>query len=480
MRHGVRGVMALVGGLSLASHAQDVTYEARTVVNWEYSDRLFVVRADLDEDAQTDEGAHPPMRPVSDAYWVLQPGLTAALNGRYGSLSLRYDIGRTLYQRYDELDGWRHHFGAGLTVGLGPAVDLTLRYDWLRSEQATWLAVDRALLAAEAAGAPDEAAGAPEVDEPDIRERYTDRTTAARIRYAPGDAIAVMAGATQRVREGAGELDGYTRDRGDVALDWRGAYGWNARIATAYGKGEFQRGADVRETELHVGVGRDFAQDWNWGARYRLHQLERQDEAGTPETGYRLHTPALSVAYRKPRGGGVALTGGLARRVPDDSEEPIDMRFTGRLDLARVFERGDIALELRTGHADGTYSRDRYNSAWYREVGGRSDYGITRFVRVGAFFTYRVDDYTVDRAADDEDARPAPASPYSTRMGFRLRYAPRDWLATECLYVRTDRYSLALDERYVENRVVLALSLRASYRAGAIALPSGLFPSDVP
>jgi len=461
MRYGLRSLVALAAGLSLAAHAQEISLQASTTVNWEYSDRLFVVRADPYGEGRANDEEANALRPVADAFWLLQPGLAAALNGEHGSLALRYNVGRTFYQRYAELDGWRHRFGAGLEVGLGTPVTLTLGYDWLRSEQPTRFVLDEALSAVETVQDP-------EADDPDIRERYTDWTTSAGIRFSPDEATTVSGQTTRRVRKGSGELDGYTRDRGDAAIDWQGNHGWNIRVGAGYAQGDFERGADVRERELQAATGRDFAEDWNWRVRYRQQQWERRDDEDTPGTGYRLHAPELSIAYRKPRGGGVALTGGIARRVPDDNDRESSTRLTGNLEIQRVFDRGGIAFEMRAGHADGTYSRDRYDTAWYREVGGRSNYAITRFFQIGAFLTYRVDDYSFDRAADDADTLRRPASSDSTRMGFSLRYTPRDWLSTECLFVRTDRYSLTLDDRYVENRVVLAVTLRASHRVGSV------------
>ncbi len=460
MRYKFRGLVALAVGVSFAAHAQEISLEASTTVNWEYSDRLFVVRADPDGERRANDEDANLLRPVADAFWLLQQGLAADLNGEHGRLSLRYNVGRTFYQRYDELDGWRHRFGASLAVDLGEPVTLTLGYDWLRSEQPTRFVLDEALSAVEAVQDP-------EVDDLDIRERYTDWTTSAGIRVSPDEATTVTGQTARRVRKGSGELDGYTRDRNDAAIDWRGNHGWNIRLGAAYGQGDFQRGTDVRERELHAATGRDFAEDWNWRVGYRQQQWERRDDEDTPETGYRLHAPELSIAYREPRGGGVALTGGIARRMPDDSDARPSTRMTGSLDLERVFDRGEIAFEMRAGHADGTYSRDRYDTAWYREVGGRSNYAITRFFQVGAFLTYRVDDYTFDRAADDAETPRRPASSDSTRMGVSLRYTPRDWLSTECLYVRTDRYSLTLDDRYAENRIVLAVTLRASHQVGS-------------
>jgi len=452
------------------STAQEVRVEPRVTARWEYSDNMFLDSGD-EPGAEADTG----LKEVADSFWTLTPGLSASIHGRYIRLSLRGDAGRTVYDKYPELNGWRHELGAGMAAGIAPDTTLTLRFNTERTDQQPRrLNPDAGLYST----APDD----PGTDDTlDVRERYTINDSAAGLMYRPGENDLLGAGYSYSTRESTPSLDGYARSRGSVEGSRRLVSGWDTRFLTAYSQADFDRGTDVDQWDGTLEIGRPFYGDWKWMARYQHKTVNTKAgepvESPSSESGYQVLNPEIGLLYRSRHSGSLELSAGVFHRVPDGDGDSTTA-LSGKFRFNRVFTRGSIFLQARTGHEDRIFSRDRFDSTRYYTTGAGADYALTQALAIGGMVFFRRDEYDVDSGNGSSQEPASVSSADSNGFSLALRYKPQDWFSAQFMFTHSDQYSPTLNDQYAENRVMVLLTFSLPYQTGSV--PARRKPLDAP
>lgn len=452
------------------SPAQELRVEPRVTARWEYSDNMFL---SFVEESEAD--AEPVIEQVEDSFWTLTPGLSAGIHGRYISLTLRGDAGRTVYDKYPELNGWRYDLGLGMAAGVAPDTTLSLRHHIQRTDQPLRMnpaTTGPSLMLPDEPGADDTLS---------VRERYSLHDTTASLMYRPGDNDLLGAGYSYSTRESTETLDGYSRSRGNVEGSRRLGSGWDTRFLAAYSQADFDRGSDADQWDGRLEIGRPFARDWSWMARYQHSTVNTEggEEGDTPSgnTGYQVLNPEVGVTCNTRHGGSLELSAGVFRRVPDEGGDSTTA-ISGSFSMNRAFERGSLILQARTGHEDRIFNRERLDSTRYYTTGAGADYALTRALAVGGMVFYRWDEYDLDPASEANRDYAPVTSADSSGTSLTMRYNPKDWLAANITYTYSDQYSLTLRDRYTENRVMFLLTFSLPYQTGRV--PARRQPLEVP
>ncbi len=452
--------------------AQEIQIEPRVGIHWQYSDNLLLSPTLPDTDPDPDEDTDDELRPVSDGAWMVEPGLSLGIRGRYASLALRYDAGRTRYQRYPQLDGWRHDLGVGLTARVAPSTALTLRHDFVQTEEPVRLTgLD----------------GDPDVELPpgtdpgslSVHERQTLNTTSSRLRFSPNATDSLAASYAYAKRDTTETLDGFTRGRSQLegARLWRGD--WQTRLSAARSRTDFDRGDDVDLNEGQLDIGKHVFRDWTWQVRTHVQRVaiggDSEDDPAAG-TGYRVITPETGFAGSFNNGTQAELMLGFFHLTPL-GDGTSDNGPAGSLRVTRRFARGGYALRAAAGHGDAFYSRERFDSSRYTLATAGADTALTQTISAAIFGSYRRDRYTLDRITAEERRATTTVSD-SRLIRVELGYTPREWLEAGVTYEHIRRDGVAVPDVYGENRVAVTVTMRHPIRTGRI--PDHRQPLELP
>jgi hypothetical protein len=444
--------------------AQELYIEPRLSLGYEYSDNLFLSpdRFQLSED-------DPVQTPVSDSILVLTPGFAARLTGRRTRLSLLYDIGRTSYDRYAELNSRRHNARVALHTDLTPATVLTFRDEWRRTEDPL------SRLRYEVNRGPEDLAETDPVAL-GLRESYAVHSSVIGLTHQLNDSDSAYAEYSRSTsHEDAQPADDYVRNGIRSGVVYWSNSGWGGELEGAFEQGDFEISPDLDTWSGKVTAGRKLTPTVEFFGRYYHQYVQVTGPAPSLGGEYHVLNPEAGLTYNSRHEGSVAASAGFFQR--DRSEGRDTTGLSGTLRLTRRSDRSRIDLYAATGHDSSTYSRARAEASTFHEVGARLDYAVSRAVSLGVSASFRRDDYdeidqtTVESEPDTSGTR-LRGDGESVGTGIMLRYQPRRWCALQLDYRFTARTADRPEDEYDESRVSIVLNLSAHQRFGSIGAPT--------
>ena len=134
-----------------------------------------------------------------------------------------------------------------------------------------------------------------------------------------------------------------------------------------------------------------------------------------------------------------------------EGENETGVTLNGDVGKRWTFRRSSFSLTGSSGYDQSYFGSENLGFSKYYQLAGTGDYQFTRHLSTGIFGSYRHTKYE-----DLADERKDKAS----TMGCSLNYRPTEWLLARLLYAYSTINSTDDESEYVDNRIVLTISIR--------------------
>ena len=378
----------------------------------EYTDNLFLSNDNIGSE------------PVSEWITTITPGITMDITGRNAGISLSYDPGYTLYNRYSDYDYWRH--AASFTGEWQPTrhLDLALTDDFLKTEDP--------------------------VDPEDLtvrrgRDAYTRNTTAARADYRFGaENSTFFEGSYHFLDNEDPAIEDSWRSGVDAGVIYWFNIRWGMDAGAAYYRADYDESDDFNNSTARLRLNYRFNPHLMGFVGYQ-HTLNQFDD---DSNDYKIYDGSVGFEYAISPTMDFSLDVHYFVRdfdeTQDQAETPINFAFSKR------FQRGTVGLMGEGGYDRTTVSAQ--DLGYYIYYGGRieADYLFTRRISgdINAGYTRR----------DYKDAIP-PRKDDVIRAGCGMSVQLLRWLSARLGYAYNSVESTNEADDYVENRGSLMFTI---------------------
>jgi hypothetical protein len=386
--------------ITASAFAAQLTFTPRFRINAEYTDNLFLLPENEEEDIIT----------------TLSAGFTAGMTGKYGGLSVSYDPAYAFYEENEENDGWRHR------ASLDSYLDLTrnTRFELTDSFLLTEDPLSEAQIAAIREG---EETGRIDPTIRTSREQYWRNTARARLTQQFGRDDSLYAEYIYSILENDDPEFEDSQDRtGSAGLTYYFGPKWGTSISGYNTRGTFDQSDDFDEWGGNLRLIRRFNRTTDGYLQYNYSTFDFDGD----QEDYQVHDTTIGVDYTIEEDISLSASTGYFVQKPDVSDDEDGVILN--LSLAKTLKRGGYRLEAGTGYDNVYFTAENLGFNVYYRIGFTADYELFRRFRGDIYGNYRFEDYRRQGSDREDDVYRAgggitwtPALWANIRMGYSFR-----------------------------------------------------------
>ncbi|MBW2643054.1 MAG: outer membrane beta-barrel protein [Deltaproteobacteria bacterium] len=402
--------------------AYQATFIPRISVSEEYTDNIFLTDSNKEHEYIT----------------IISPGFTAQILGKYSGAEISYDAGYSIYDKYDEYDGWRHNVEFSGWSELSKNTRLEVNNSFLRTEDPLRDS-DIAALRAENPEAL--------IDSTIRRSRqiYYTNTAGINLIHQFGRADSFNLGFIHSfLKNDDPDYEDNERYNPYAGLTYWFASEWGLNMNGSYTKGDFDDSDDLDGWYGSARLIKRFSRHLEGFFQYAHTSVEYD---GNSED-FQVYNPSAGFVYTISKDTSFSLEMGYA--ILDGEESSNKSAPSGIGNLTKTFKRGSINITGSAGYEGSYFGAEGLGVAEFYELGGSATYQMTKHLSGNVFGSYRDNEYK-EETPDREDK--------ITRVGLGLTMQALEWMSLGLDYAYRTVDSTVDIEEYDENRVFFRVTL---------------------
>lgn len=408
-----------------SAFASVFTFTPRLSVSEEYTDNVDLTDGNEEEDFLT----------------TISPGFTVEAMKKHVGVSLNYSPSYVMYKNNSEDDTWRHAAGLSFWADLSKNTQLTIRDDFLRTEESSTRGEFR------------DPTQEPPIFDPDTsirrgRDPYYTNAASIGLNHQFGEKDYFSVGYLHSFLDDTAE-DGNDNQRhapyASVSYWFTPQYGMDA--AVDYTRGEFDEDADYDDWVGSLQLNRMLTKHLSLYGAYS-HTIREYREPG--ESDYIIYEPSVGFSYQFTKDMYISLGGGYFKQERDDDDDEDGFVLNADINKVWDFKRGSIYVNGRAGLDRNEFGTENLGFERYYGIYCGASYALAKRLNSTLHANYRRNELL-----NDEDDRVDNTASFGAGFSYTLTR----WLFLRLNYMHNLLRSDLDGNDYDENVVILGVTL---------------------